>query len=153
MNLEKIVAITGANANGVFTMIVNKGNGLIVENIETGKRKFVPSRRHNFTPMNTVGIYLDNGQALDIDKVFKKMMEQEKDNPPVDANSSSKVLREYFTDILPTHDENKVYTSDIKRVIKWYLQLKKHGFLEETNEAKEQEEESSLDNQEDSTGE
>ncbi|MEL6943994.1 MAG: DUF5606 domain-containing protein [Bacteroidota bacterium] len=131
MNLEKIVAISGNTVNGLFEMVANRNNGLVVEDLETKKRRFVAARRHNFTPLNSVGIYTDDGDAADISVVFSKMKEQEADNPPVAPNSKEEVLREYFSDVLPTYDEEKVYTRDIKRVIKWYNALKKHGLLEE----------------------
>ncbi|MEM0994639.1 MAG: DUF5606 domain-containing protein [Bacteroidota bacterium] len=139
MNLEKIVSITGNSNNGIFRVVANRNNGLIVENIETGKRKFVPTRRHNFTPLNTVGIYLNNGDAIDIDKVFEKMTEQEVDNPPPEAGVANEVIKEYFMDILPNYDEERVYLRDMKRVVKWYVYLKEHGLLEEEEVTDEEE--------------
>ena len=59
------------------------------------------------------------------------MKEQEADNPPVAPNSKEEELREYFADVLPTYDKDRVYARDIKRVIKWYTALKKNGLLEE----------------------
>ncbi|MEM8525762.1 MAG: DUF5606 domain-containing protein [Bacteroidota bacterium] len=141
MNLEKIVAISGNTVNGLFEMIANRSNGLVVEDLETKKRRFVAARRSNFTPLSSVGIYTDDGDAVDIKVVFEKMKEQEADNPPVAPNSKEEELREYFADVLPTYDEQKVYARDIKRVIKWYNALKKHGLLEE------QEEESAAENE------
>lgn len=134
MNLEKIVAISGNTVNGLFEMIANRSNGLVVEDLETKKRRFVASRRHNFTPLNSVGIYTDDGDAADIKVVFEKIKEQEADNPPVAPNSREEELREYFADVLPTYDKDRVYTRDIKRVIKWYNALKKNGLLEEQAE-------------------
>ena len=112
-------------------MISNWSNGLEVEDLESKKRRFVASRRHNFTPLNSVGIYTDDGDAADIKVVFEKMKEQEADNPPVAPNSKEEELREYFADVLPTYDKDRVYARDIKRVIKWYNALKKNGLLEE----------------------
>ncbi|MEN0045844.1 MAG: DUF5606 domain-containing protein [Bacteroidota bacterium] len=140
MNLEKIVAISGNTVNGLFEMIANRSNGLVVEDLETKKRRFVASRRHNFTPLSSVGIYTDDGDAADIKVVFEKMKEQEADNPPVAPNSKEEELREYFADVLPTYDKDRVYTRDIKRVIKWYNALKKNGLLEEQAEENQTEE-------------
>jgi len=140
MNLEKIVSISGPSYNGIYKVAANRKNGLIVEDLENGKRKFIAARRHQFTPLNSVGIYTDDGETVDIDVVFKKMMEQEADNPPVAASSKEEELREYFMDVLPNHDKDQVYARDIKRVIKWYNTLKKHGLLEEEAEAPAEEE-------------
>ena len=57
MKLDEFVAVSGLP--GVFKMVANRNNGLIVENIETGKRKFAPTRRHQFTPLASIGIYTD----------------------------------------------------------------------------------------------
>jgi hypothetical protein len=138
MNLEKIVAVSGRLTNGLFRVAANRSNGLVVENLETGKRKFVASRQHQFTPLNTVGIYTDDGDAMDITAVFSRMMEQEEDNPPIKHNSSDEELREYFTDILPNHDKDQVYIRDIKKVIKWYDALKKTDLLTAEEETKEE---------------
>lgn len=134
MQLDKIVSITGPTINGLFKVAANKDNGLIVEDLATGKRKFVAARRHQFTPLNTVGIYTDDGDAMDIGVVFKRMKEQEVDNPPIKHNSKEEELREYFTDILPSHDKDAVYARDIKRVIKWYNILKDNDLLTEDEE-------------------
>lgn len=134
MQLDKIVSITGPLINGLFKVSANKENGLIVEDLVTGKRKFVAARRHQFTPLNTVGIYTDDGDAMDIGVVFKRMQEQEIDNPPIKHNSKEEELREYFTDILPSHDKDAVYARDIKRVIKWYNILKENDLLTEEEE-------------------
>lgn len=145
MNLEKIVSVSGPSFNGIYKVAANRKNGLIVEDLETGKRKFIASRRHQFTPLNSVGIYTDDGDAVDIDVVFKKMMEQEVDNPPVAPSSKENDLREYFSDVLPNHDQDQVYARDIKRVIKWYNTLKKHGLLEEEAEVSVEEENTNED--------
>jgi len=128
---------------GVFKMVANRSNGLIVENIETGKRKFAPTRRHQFTPLASIGIYTDGPEeTLELKEVFRSMLEKLETNPPVPHNSEAKVLIEYFRVVMPTYDEDRVSIGDIKKVVKWftYLNDKEMLSLEEEEEKKEEEE-------------
>lgn len=59
MNLDKLVAVSGMS--GVYRMSANRSNGLIVEEIPTGKLKFASVRKHQFTPLESIGIYTDDG--------------------------------------------------------------------------------------------
>lgn len=129
MNLEKLVAISG-NVNGVFTMIANRNNGLIVEDLKTQKRIFASSRQNQFTPLESVGIFTDDGDTADIKAVFKNMLEQLEDNPPIPVKSSAADLKEYFKDVLPNFDEERVYPGDIRKVIKWFKILNENNLFE-----------------------
>lgn len=140
MNLEKIVAVSGA-INGLFKVTANRKNGLIVEDLDTAKQKFASSRLNQFTPLETVGIYTDDGESTELKVVFKSMLEQLEDNPPIDVKASAEELREYFKDILPRHDEQRVYPRDIRRVIKWFTILNEKGLLDRSEESIEETEE------------
>ena len=120
-------------------MAANRNNGLIIEDLNTGKKRFAPSRKHQFTPLESIAIYTDDGESTVLKNVFKSMLEQFQDNPPVNPNGSAEDLHEYFEDILPTYDKDRVYTSDIKKLIKWFNFLNEKGMLSledgETEEA------------------
>ena len=136
MNLDKIVAVSGG-INGIFKMAANRSNGLIIEDLDTGKRKFASVRRNQFTPLNSVGIYTDDGDTQEIGEVFKNMLEQLEENPPINVKSSKDELTAYFKKVLPNHDEERVYPRDIRRVIKWFNYLNDRNYLsleEETAE-------------------
>ncbi|NJK82686.1 MAG: DUF5606 domain-containing protein [Saprospiraceae bacterium] len=144
MNLEKIVAVSGA-INGLFKVTANRKNGLIIEDLDTAKQKFASSRLNQFTPLETVGIYTDDGESTALKVVFKSMLEQLEDNPPIDIKASAEQLRDYFKDILPRHDEQRVYPRDIRRVIKWFTLLHEKGMLESVDMPAEKEEENTED--------
>ncbi len=118
MNLDKIIAVSGMP--GLFKIVTNKNNGLIVADFDSGKKKFVSARKHQFTPLGTISIYTDDGDSIALTKVFQSMIDQKEDNPPVKTNAGGAVITEYFTDILPNYDKDKVYLSDMKKVIKWF---------------------------------
>ena len=128
MNLDEFVAVSGLP--GVFKMVANRNNGLIVENIETGKRKFAPTRRHQFTPLASIGIYTDGPEdTLELKEVFRSMLEKIESHPPVPHNSDTKALVEYFRTVMPNYDEDRVSVGDIKKVVKWFSYLNEKNML------------------------
>lgn len=129
MNLEKLVAITGMS--GIHRMVANRTNGLIIEELDSGKRKFVPSRGHQFTPLESIGIYTEDGETTDLKNVFASMLERIESTPPVSAEAGNAELQTYFAQVLPTYDRDRVRTSDIKKMIKWFSILYDKGLLKE----------------------
>jgi hypothetical protein len=126
MNLEKLVAISGRS--GLFRMTSNRANGLIVEDLDNGKRFFVSARLHQFTPLASISIYTDTEEeTVELKQVFKRMADNMETTPPLDAKAEGNELRSYFEKIMPEHDREKVLISDIKKLIKWF------GFLKERN--------------------
>ena len=125
MKLDEFVAVSGMP--GLYKMVANRNNGLIVADLDSGKRKFAPARKHQFTPLASIGIYTDDGDTQELHKVFRAMLEKQESNPPVSTNASSNEIHDYFGLVLPEFDRDRVYTSDIKKVIKWF------NFLNERN--------------------
>ncbi len=126
MNLEELVAVSGLP--GLYKMAANRSNGLIIEDLETGKRRFASARKHNFTPLASIGIFTDDGDSVPLKDVFRNMKDQIQDNPPVEPNSSREELFEYFDDVLPNYDKERVYPKDIKKIISWFDFLQAHGW-------------------------
>ena len=135
MNLEKLIAVSGLP--GLYRMAANRSNGLIVEDLETGKRRFASARKHQFTPLESIAIFTDDGESVALKKVFGNMKEQLEDNPPVDSGSSASDLYDYFADVLPNYDPDRVHPGDIKKVIKWFTSLHSSGLLDDHSEEEE----------------
>lgn len=127
MNLEKFVAVSGMS--GLFQLVANRNNGLILEDLSTGKRRFIPSRGHQFTPLGTIGIYTNDGESAELKVVFQNMLDRFETLPPVDIQAAADALHGYFAEILPEYDRDKVSTSDIKKVIKWFHFLREKDLL------------------------
>jgi hypothetical protein len=127
MNLEKIVAVSGLP--GLYRMTANRANGLIVEELDSGKTKFVSARRHQVTPLESIGIFTDDGETADLKEVFKAMLDNMEEHPPVAHTARAEELHEYFASVLPNYDRDNVYTSDIKKVVKWFGILNQHDML------------------------
>jgi len=97
INLENLVAVSGLP--GLFRIAANRPNGLLIENIDTGRTKFASMRKHQFTPLETIGIYTyDDTEALG--DVFQTMKGQIEDNPTIPAKSPSDELQDYFRSVL-----------------------------------------------------
>ena len=61
MKIEEFVAVSGLS--GLYKMVANRNNGLIVADLDTGKRKFAPARKHQFTPLASIGIYTNQNNS------------------------------------------------------------------------------------------
>jgi len=127
MNLKDILAVSGLP--GLFKLSSTRPNGLIVEDLDTHKTQFCSVRKHQFTPMETVAIYTMT-DTIEIKDVFQRMIDQLEDNPPVDTKADKETIKEYFEDVIPEYDKDRVYVSDMKKVIKWFNFLKKRGHLD-----------------------
>jgi hypothetical protein len=128
MKLDRIVAVSGRS--GLFRLISNQSNGLIVEDIESGKRSFASGRLHDFTPLESVSVYTtDEESTVELSKVFAIMHEQIAENPLPASNASSNDIRAYFERILPLHDREKVLISHIKKITRWYAFLEAQKLL------------------------
>lgn len=148
MKLDEYVAVSGLP--DVYKMINSRSNGLMLADIDSGRTKFYSVRKHQFTPMGSVAIYtLEDTIALT--DVFKLMKSKEAELPVPKASSDKMVMLEYFEQIVPDYDEDRVYVSDIKKVIKWFNFLntrkiidqamaeEKEGAKEETKASSEEE--------------
>lgn len=127
MNLKDFVAVSGLS--GIFRMAANRNNGLIVADLDSGKRRFASSRKHQFTPLESIAIFTDDDDSVELAKVFQNMQDQAEDNPVPANGAKPQELREYFLDVMPNHDRDRVHISDIKKVVKWYTFLQERDLL------------------------
>ena len=114
MEYNRIVAVTGMP--GLFEVVSSKSDGAIVRSLEDQSTKFVSSRVHNLSHLESIEVYTvrDNVQLTDI---FAAMKASKAAMPDVKDN---KALKSYFEKVYPDLDFERVYTSDMKKMIKWY---------------------------------
>ena len=137
MNLSNLVAVSGKP--GIYRMSANRPNGLIVEDLDNGKKTFVSGRIHQFTPLESISIYTETEEnTVELKDVFRKMLEQIESNPPIDVKASADATRAYFEDILPSFDRDRVYVSDIKKLVKWFSFLNDRNLLSLEDEVEEE---------------
>jgi len=110
MKIEDIVSVSGLP--GLYKIVTSRNNGLIVEDVDTQKTKFVSVRKHQFTPLGTVAIYTES-DTTEINEVFKAMHAKAADGLEIPSpKGSSKDLFTYFAEILPDYDRDQVLISE-----------------------------------------
>ena len=127
MNIKDLVSVSGLP--GIYKSIGSRKNGLMLEDLESGKRKFASQRKHQFTPLEGIGIYTDEDDTIELGKVFQQMIDAREDHPVPQPTVKPEELREYFTDVVPNHDQDQVRISDIKKAVRWFHYLDKTGYL------------------------
>ncbi len=128
MEYKEIVAVTGIG--GLFQLLATKSDGAIVRNLADKSTRFISARLHNVTPLESIEIYT-TGENVRLHEVFEKMKSQETSMPPVDPKKSDNAaIKEYFKAIFPELDEERVYISDMKKILRWYEILKKNDLLD-----------------------
>ena len=122
--IERILSIAGKP--GLYRLVNQGKNMLIVENVETGKR-FPAYARDKVISLADVAIYT-MGEDIPLYDVFEKVNEKT-EGKPVDlkALKSEDELRNYFGEILPDFDKDRVYTNDIRKLFSWYNILVSNG--------------------------
>lgn len=128
MNIEGIIAVSGKP--GLFKVIGQTKNGVIVESLMDGKKSAMSSTS-KISALQDIAIYTYT-EELPLADVLDKIRVKEGGTSSIGHKSSAAVLSEYFKGILEDYDEDRVYTSDIKKVISWYNTLQKVGLAVET---------------------
>ncbi len=135
MNIKDLVVVTGMP--GIQKIAANRKNGMLVEDLDTGNVRFASLRKHQLSPLESISVYTDDDDSVEIKKVFQLMLDKLNEVPPVPTDATSPELRDYFLKILPNHDQDRVHISHIKKIISWFKFLNDRGYLtmpEETGE-------------------
>lgn len=130
MDLSGIIAIAGMS--GLFKVIAQTKNGLIVESL-IDKKRVQAFSTHKISALEDVSIY-STGDDVPLKDVFQKIYDKEKGGACIDHKSADAELKKYFKAAFAEYDEERVYVSDIKKVLNWYNSLQKDGLLEKKEE-------------------
>ena len=128
MDITGLLAVSGKP--GLYRMLGNKAAGLVIEPLGGGRREFASARQHQFTPLGSIAIFTDDGDSLPLKDVLARMVEQREDNPVPGPKASNDELREYLLDVLPNYDPDRVYPSDMRKLVKWFGLLDAGGALD-----------------------
>lgn len=141
MGLDKILSISGKP--GLFKIITQTRGGFVAESL-IDKKKVSVNMHSNVSVLSEIAIYT-LAEEVPLREVFKKIMDKEKGKPTsITHKDSNDVLEEYFFDVLPDYDEDRVYVSDIKKIVQWYNLLQSQNLLtvlEDNSKASKSEEE------------
>ncbi|PZF73215.1 DUF5606 family protein [Taibaiella soli] len=126
MEYREIVAVTGLG--GLFQLLATKSDGAIVRNLADKSTKFISARLHNVTPLESIEVYT-TGENVRLHEVFQKMQDNENSVAILNPKSDNNSVKNYFKTVFPDFDEERVYISDMKKMLKWYELLKENSLL------------------------
>lgn len=127
MALDKILSIGGKP--GLYKLLTQTRAGFVGESLLDGKRVTV-SLQNNVSVLSEIAIYTLE-EEVPLKDVFQKIKDKEKGEKTSVGHKEDKLkLEEYFFEILPDYDEDRVYASDIKKIIQWYNILHEQGITD-----------------------
>ena len=133
MEYSKLVAVTGLP--GLYELISSKSDGAVVRSLDDGSTKFAATRSHNFSHLESIEVYTVNDNVNLVD-IFNAIEKAGGSLPDVKNNDG---VKKYFEKVFPDMDFEKVYASDMKKMVKWYEVLKKNNVEIKLSEVPEEE--------------
>jgi hypothetical protein len=125
MDLKEIMSVSGQS--GLFRFISQGRNGIIVEAFSDKKRSFI-NASSKVSSLEDIAIFTSE-EEVPLKQVLKTIFDLEKGGPAPDPKSSPEELKAFMEKILPTYDHERVYISDIKKLVTWYNTLLSLGML------------------------
>lgn len=125
MSIKKILSISGKP--GLFELKVQTRTGFVAESLLDGK-KITVGLRANVSLLSEIAVYTYS-EEVRLAEVFKAIATKENEGLALSHKESDDQLKAYFREILPEYDEDRVYISDIKKVLNWYNLLQPKGFV------------------------
>jgi len=121
MEYNRIIAITGLS--GLFELLSSKADGAIVRSLEDNQTKFVSSRVHNFSHLESIEVYTvrENINLVDLFKAIQTS------GVALPSDKDAGAVKAFFTKVYPDMDFDRIYNSDMKKMIKWYALLSSHN--------------------------
>lgn len=125
MNLEKILSISGKP--GLYVLKVQTRTGFVAESLLDGKKVTV-SLKSNVSLLSEISIYTYEGEKP-LAEIMQNIANKENKGQAISHKEENTVLSSYFREILPEYDEERVYPSDIKKILNWYNMLQERGLI------------------------
>lgn len=123
MTLADIATISGKG--GLFKILKPSKSGVILESLDETKTKLVATAHHKLSVLNEISIYTTTKEGtVALEDVLKKIHQEFGDDLGLDANADNTELKSFMKAVLPDYDENRVYVSDIKKLVRWYSILR-----------------------------
>lgn len=146
MALKEIMAISGYS--GLYKYVSQGRNGIIVESLTDGKRSHI-SASAKVSALSDIAIFTNDGEKS-LREIMNSIKTKENSGPTISHKASKDELVKFFSEIEPNYDADRVYVSDIKKVVAWYNQLQSIDMLNFDEEVEEEtnEEENTKDSEE-----
>jgi hypothetical protein len=134
MNLEKILAISGKP--GLYALKVQTRSGFVAESLIDGK-KITVGLKSNVSLLSEISMYT-NTEEKPLAEVMRNIAIKEDNGPAISHKEDNAKLTAYFLEVLPDYDQDRVYPSDIKKVLNWYNMLQAKGLVSKEAPVKEE---------------
>jgi Domain of unknown function (DUF5606) len=121
MEFKDLLHISGKS--GLYEMIGSRSNGVIARSLDDNSTQFFSSRIFQFTPLHSIEMFTHTDN-VSLQSVMNSAKEKQTTVPIVDANADATTLKNYFSQVLPDYDQDRVKMSDIKKFIKWFQYCK-----------------------------
>ena len=135
MEYGKVISVTGLG--GLFELVGSKKDGAIVRSLEDKSTRFVASRVHNFSHLESIEVYTvrDNVNLVEVFTAMKNSDE------PLPSDKDNSAVKAYFLKVYPDIDFERVYASDMKKMVKWFSVLQANNVEFKLSQAAEEESE------------
>jgi len=128
MNLEKILAISGKP--GLYVLKVQTRSGFVAESLADGK-KITVNLKSNVSLLSEISIYTYEGEKP-LAEIMANIAAKENNGPAISHKEDNATLLSYFREVLSDFDEERVYPSDVKKILNWYNMLHAKGLVVDT---------------------
>lgn len=115
------MSVTGFS--GLFELVSSKNDGAILKSLEDNTTKFISNRLHQFSHLESIEVYTNDDNVNLVD-VFKAM---DTNTEALPSEKDNKAVRSYFEKVFPAMDFERVYNSDMKKMVRWFNVIKKHN--------------------------
>lgn len=122
MDLKEIASISGKG--GLFRIVKPTRTGVIVESLDGKGGRMVASASHRISVLKEISIYTTDAEgSKPLEEIFYTIHKEFGDDPGIDSSSSPEELKAFLQHVLPEYDRERVYPSDIKKLVSWYKAL------------------------------
>ncbi|WP_420581987.1 DUF5606 domain-containing protein [Reichenbachiella sp.] len=136
MDFNEIATVSGKG--GLFSVVAPTRGGMILESMDEQKKKLVVNVNSKVSVLGEISIYTtDKEGSCPLEQVMKKIHQEFDGDTGLESNADNDELKAFLKHILPEYDEDRVYASDIKKLVKWY-HLLSGGYPELFEEKKEE---------------
>lgn len=130
MDLSKILSISGKN--GLFKVVSQGKNSVIVESLNDNRR-FPAFGNEKMSSLEEISVFT-TGEDMALKEVFRAFHQKLEGKPALDHKSDNNDLKKFFLEMVPEFDQDRVYVSDIRKMVRWYNVLIEQGLLDFTEE-------------------
>ena len=125
MDLSGLISIAGVG--GLHKVVAQTKNGLLVESL-IDKKRIIAYAHYKVSALEEISIF-STGDDVPLKDVFQKMLDKHQGGASIDHKAGDEEIKKYFLEVFPEYDQERVYTSDIRKVINWYNSLQKQDLL------------------------